>query len=412
MPDQRTILHIDMNAFFASVEQQANPELRGKPIAVVGGGGRTVITTSSYEARAKGVKTGMAIWEGKRVCPELIVVVGDNRKYTYTSGKINDIFQDYTPEVEAFSIDESWLDVTRSLGIFGSAETIAYQIKARIRDNFGITCSIGIAPNKLLAKLASDMQKPDGLTVIAPGDVARTLERMPINALCGVGRKMQRHLNMMSIYTCGELGRCDEGRLTRKFGIIGSRLKEMGQGIDHSPVVRFGEEEEVKSVGHSRTLEQDIDDPAEIRRFLLQLSEMVGSRARKYHVSGKTVRLYVRYADFFTSWGKQATLKNYINQSDEIYKAALSIIDTVKLAQPVRLLGVCLSNLKHQAEQLPLFEDERKKLFATQAMDKLNERFGGMAVTFGSLLADKNGAGNHVIPPSWRPDGIRNVDVK
>ena len=157
----RTIMHIDMNAFFASVEQQDNPALQGKPIAVVGGGGRTVITTSSYEARAFGVKTGMAIWEGKRVCPELIIVVGDNKKYTYTSTKINEIFRDYTPEVEAFSIDESWLDVTHSLGIFGSAVTIAYLIKARIKNSFGITCSIGIAPNKLLAKLASDMQKPD-----------------------------------------------------------------------------------------------------------------------------------------------------------------------------------------------------------------------------------------------------------
>jgi len=408
----RTILHIDMNAFFASVEQQANPELRGKPIAVVGGGGRTVITTSSYEARACGVKTGMAIWEGKRVCPELVIVVGDNRKYTYTSGKINEIFRDYTPEVEAFSIDESWLDVTHSLGIFGSAETIAYLIKARIRHSFGITCSVGIAPNKLLAKLASDMQKPDGLTAIAPEDVERVLERMPIKDLCGIGRRMERNLNMMSIYTCGELGRCEEARLTGKFGIIGSRLKLMGQGIDHSPVVPFGEEDEVKSVGHSKTLERDIDDPVEIRRFLLQLSEMVGSRARKYNVSGKTIHLYVRYADFFSSWGKQTTLKNHINQSDEIYKVALSILATVDLEQPVRLLGVCLSNLKHQAEQLPLFEEERKKLFATQAMDKVNDRFGSMAVTFGSLLKGRESAGSRVIPPSWRPDGIKNVDVK
>jgi DNA polymerase-4 len=412
MTKPRIILHVDMNAFFASVEQSANPALRGKPIAVVGGGGRTVITTSSYEARAKGVKTGMAIWEGKRVCPELIIVVGDNRKYTYTSTKINDIFRTYTPEVEAFSIDESWLDVTHSLGIFGSAVNIAYQIKARISHSFGITCSIGIAPNKLLAKLASDMQKPDGLTVIEPENVTQILERMPIKELCGIGRKMERHLNMMSIYTCGELGRCDEARLTRKFGIIGKRLKELGQGIDNSPVIQFGEEDDVKSVGHSRTLERDIYDPEDIRRFLLQLSEMVGSRARRYNVSGKTVHLYVRYADFFSSWGKQSTLKNYINLSDEIYKAALSILDSVELEQPVRLLGVTLSNLKHQAEQLPLFEEERKKLFATQAMDKINDRFGTMAVTFGSLLPGKEKAGSHVIPPSWRPDGVKNIDVQ
>ncbi len=408
----KTILHIDMNAFFASVEQQANPNLRGKPIAVVGGGGRTVITTSSYEARAKGVKTGMAIWEGKRVCPELIIVVGDNRKYTYTSTKINEIFRSYTPEVEAFSIDESWMDVTHSLGIFGSAVNIAYQIKARIRHSFGITCSIGIAPNKLLAKLASDMQKPDGLTIIEPDNVTRVLERMPIKELCGIGKKMERHLNMMSIYTCGDMGRCDEARLTRKFGIIGKRLKEMGQGIDRSPVIQFGEADDVKSVGHSRTLERDIDDPVEIRRLLLQLSEMVGSRARRYGVSGKTIHLYVRYADFFSSWGKQTTLKNYINQSDDIYKAAISILSTVELEQPVRLLGISLSNLKHQAEQLPLFAEDRRKLEATRAMDAVNQRFGDMVVTFGSLLPGKEKAGSHVIPPSWRPDGIKNVDVK
>ena len=408
----RIVLHIDMNAFFASVEQSANPELRCKPIAVVGGHGRTVITTSSYEARAKGVKTGMAIWEGKRACPELIIVVGDNKKYQHTSTKINEIFKDYTPEVEAFSIDESWLDVTHSLSIFGSAENIAYQIKARIKHQFDITCSIGVAPNKLLAKLASDMQKPDGLTVITPENVARTLERMPIQELCGVGKKMQRHLNIMSIYTCGELGRADEARLTRKFGIIGRRLKEMGQGIDNSPVVAFADENDVKSVGHSSTLERDISDPAEIRRFLLQLSEMVGSRARRYNVSGKTIHLYVRYADFFSSWGKQTTLKHYINLSDEIHRAALSILDTVELEQPVRLLGISLSNLKHQAEQLPLFEDERKKLFATQAMDAINDRFGRMSVTYGTLLPGKEKAGSHVIPPSWRPNGIKNVDVE
>ena len=412
MSDHRTILHIDMNAFFASVEQSANPELRGKPIAVVGGHGRTVITTSSYEARAKGVKTGMAIWEAKRTCPELIIVVGDNKKYTHTSTRINEIFRDYTPEVEAFSIDESWLDVTHSLSIFGTAENIAYLIKARIKHLFGITCSIGIAPNKLLAKLASDMHKPDGLTVIAPENVSRILERMPIKELCGIGKKMQRHLNLMSIYTCGELGRCEESRLTRKFGIIGTRLKEMGQGIDNSPVVRFGREDDVKSVGHSRTLERDIDDPAEIRKFLLQLSEMVGSRARRYNVSGKTIHLYVRYADFFSSWGKQTTLKQYINLSDEIYRAALGILSTVELDQPVRLLGISLSNLKHQAEQLPLFEEERKKLFATQAMDSINERFGRMSVTFGSLIPGKEKSGSHVIPPSWRPDGIKNVKVE
>ncbi len=409
---QRVILHIDMNAFFASVEQSANPALRGKPIAVVGSGGRTVITTCSYEARAFGVRTGMAVWEGKKLCPQMIVVVGDNRKYRHTSSRIVDIFRDYTPQVEVFSIDEAWMDVTGSIRLFDSAERIAYLIKSRIRHCFNITCSIGIAPNKLLAKLASDMQKPDGLTIITPEDVPRIMDRLPVRDLCGIGKKTAHQLTLMNITTCGQLGRCDEERLVRKFGITGVRLKEMGQGRDDSPVIPFGEEEEVKSVGHSSTLDRDIDDPQEIRRFLLRLSEMVGSRARRYNVSGRTVSLYVRYADFFSSFGRQMTLRNYINLSDEIYRAALSILDSVELEQPVRLMGVRLSNLRHQAEQLPLFEDERKRLLATQAMDQLNAKYGGVAVTFGSLIPGKEKAGSQVIPPSWRPDGIRNIDVE
>jgi DNA polymerase-4 len=291
-PKQRIVMHLDMNAFFASVEQAANPELQGRPIAVTGSGHRTIITTASYEARKFGVKTGMAVWEAKRHCPQLILVVGDNRKYTYTSSRIMEMIQEYTPEVEIFSIDEAFMDITHSLTMFDTPERIAYLLKARIMESFGITCSIGIAPNKLLAKLASDMQKPDGLTVIKPENVARVMERLPIQELCGIGKKMQRHLNMMSIYTCGELGRCDEARLTRKFGIIGKRLKQMGQGLDDSPVIPVGQEDDVKSVGHSMTLDRDIDRREDILRFLLQLSEMVGRRARRYGVAGRTVSLY------------------------------------------------------------------------------------------------------------------------
>lgn len=409
--EHRVCLHLDMNAFFASVEQQANPELQGKPIAVVGSAGRTVITTSSYEARAFGVKTGMAIWEAKRCCPQLIIVIGDNKKYTYTSSRIVQMMLDYTPLVEPFSIDEAWLDVTHSLSIFGTSERIAYLLKARIKESFGITCSIGIAPNKLLAKLASDMQKPDGLTIIRPEDVSRVLERMPINELCGIGKKMMRHLNMMSIYTCGELGRCEEERLTRKFGIIGKQLKMMGQGIDNSPVTPADETDEVKSVGHSMTLRKDIEKREDILKFLLQLSEMVGRRARRYGVSGKTVTLYVRYADFYSSFGKQNTIKSYINLSDDIYKVAIGILDTVELPQPIRQLGVRLSNLKYEAEQLSLFRDVQKKSDVIKAMDAVNDRFGSFKVTYGSLL-DTGEKGSHVISPAWRPDGIRNVDVQ
>lgn len=285
----RVIIHIDVNAFFASVEQQTNPALRGKPIAVIGSNGRTVITTASYEARKYGVKTGMTIWEGKKQCRDLILVVGDNRKYTYTSSRIVSMMQDYTPLVEVYSIDEAFLDVTYSLKyLYNAPERIAYLLKARIKESFGLTCSIGIAPNKLLAKLAGEMRKPDGLTVIRPEDVSRVMENLPVKDLCGIGGRMERRLNMLGIYTCGQLGRFPVKILHEKFGIIGERLAQMGKGIDDSPVVPAEEENEVKSVGHSMTLRQDLSDRADILKYLLQLSEMFGRRARRYSVSGKT----------------------------------------------------------------------------------------------------------------------------
>ena len=407
----RVIIHIDMNAFFASVEQQANPALRGKPIAVVGSSGRTVITTASYEARARGVKTGMAVWEARRSCPEIILVVGDNRKYTSTSSRIMAIFSDYTPLVEVFSIDEAFLDVSGSLTLFGSAERIACLIKARIFHIFGLTCSIGIAPNKLLAKLASDMKKPDGLTIIPDDGVGRIMERLPVGALCGIGRNTERQLALMSIYSCGELGRCDLQRLTRRFGIVGKRLQEMGQGVDESPVVPQSEDDQVKSVGHSMTLRHDVSCREDILRYLLQLAEMVGRRARRYRVSGRTVTLQIRFADFFSNIGRQDTLSNHINRSEDIYRAAIGILDTIELSQPVRLLGIRLTNLQHHTEQLSLFEEERRRSKMALAMDAVNDRFGDFSVMFASLL-ETDEKGSHVISPAWRPDGIRCVDVR
>jgi len=406
---QRIILHIDMNAFFASVEQQANPELRGKPIAVIGAAKRTVITTCSYEARAFGVKTGMNAWEARQLCPQLIFVVGNNRKYTYTSTQIINIMREYTPQVEVFSIDEAFLDVTGSLALFGSPERIAHLIKARIRHQFGLTCSIGIAPNKLLAKLASDMQKPDGLTILTPEKVPEVLERVPIRDLCGIGAKTGKQLAALGIRTCGELGRFPVQILKRKFGVTGVRLSEMGRGVDDAPVVPEAEAEEVKSVGHSTTLDRDISDPGEIRMYLLQLSEMVGRRARRYQVAGKTVTVTVRYPDF-TTFSRQESRPGHTNNSDEIFQAALKILEGIELEQPVRLLGVKISNLRQQQEQLPLLAEDRKKALLANAMDQVNNRFGEFSVTFGSLLGNEGGA--KVISPAWKPEGVRNVDVE
>ena len=409
MESERIILHIDMNAFFASVEQQSNPELRGKPIAVIGAAKRTIITTCSYEARAFGVKTGMNSWQARQVCPDLIFVVGNNRKYTYTSTQIIMIMREYTPLVEVFSIDEAFLDVTGSLSLFGSAERISHLIKARIKEQFGLTCSVGIAPNKLLAKLASDMQKPDGLTIIAKDRIAQVLERVPIQDLCGIGAKMHQQLSKFGIKTCGELGRFPVEVLKRNFGITGERLHYMGLGIDDSPVVPDEEAEEVKSVGHSTTLDKDITERQDILRYLLQLSEMVGRRARKYKVAGRTLTLTVRYADF-TTFSRQQSGSCHTNNSEDIYKAAVQILQGIELTQPIRLLGVKISSLSSHTEQLPLFPAELKKALIAGAMDEVNNRFGDFAVTFGSLLG--RDSGSKVISPAWRPEGVRNVDVE
>jgi DNA polymerase-4 len=409
--DDRIIMHVDMNAFFASVEQQRDPSLKGKPVAVVGSSKRTIVTTCSYEARAFGVRTGMALWEAKRCCPELIMVVGKNREYAAISSKIMALMFDYTPLVETFSIDEAFLDISGSMSLFGTPENIACLLKSGIKEQFGLTCSIGIAPNKLLAKLASDMQKPDGLTVIPPDHVSAIMEKTPIRDLCGIGKKTEKSLAMLGIRTCGELGRFPVKILRQKFGIIGDHLHRMGLGLDDSPVVPPEESDQVKSVGHSMTLEHDVEKREEILKHLLRLAEMVGRRMRRYGVTGKTVSLSVRYADFYTNFSRQLTLPDHTNLSDEIYRGAIALLDSVELSQPVRLLGIKLANLRHQEEQLSLFSGETKKSDLARAMDQVNSRFGEFSVTYGSLLDDNERRGSSVISPAWRPSGIRKVEV-
>ncbi|MBE9486664.1 MAG: DNA polymerase IV [Chloroflexi bacterium] len=403
----RIIMHIDMNAFFAAVEQQSNPALRGVPVAVVGSQQRTIILTCSYEARAYGVKTGMTLYEARRKCPQLQLVAANNRLYAHVSAQIIRIFQDYTPLVEVFSVDEAFLDVSGSLGLFGSVRRIAYLIKSRIKIHLGLTCSVGIASNKLLAKLASEMHKPDGLTLIPPESVADLLKELPVGEICGIGRKTAGKLNRLGIFTCGQLGRYPVAKLKAQFGIVGERLALMGRGIDHSPVLSPEQEAEVKTVGHSMTLKQDISARDEIARFLLQLSEMVGRRARRYGVSGRTVTLTVRYADFST-FSRQQIQAEPICRSEELYQAALRILDRLLLTQPVRLLGVRLSNLQDRDQQLLLLPEERRRRQLTEALDQVNDRHGEFSVMSGSLLEVK-GKGSHVISPAWRPAGIRNV---
>ncbi len=405
----KTIMHIDMNAFFASVEQQVNPTLRGKPIAVIGSNERTVITTASYEARAYGVKTGMTKYEARRLCPHIILVAGDTSRYTDTCRRLVEIYRQYTPIVEVYSVDEAFLDVTGSIPLFGSAEIIAGNIKSDIRKNLGrLTCSIGIAPNKLLAKLGSDMKKPDGLVIIQQGDIGRLLEHLPVRELWGIGPRLEMHLAAMGIKTCGELGRASVHVLKNRFGVIGERLKLMAQGIDDSPVIPLEHEADAKSVGHSLTLDRDLCDMETLERHILQLSEMVGRRLRGGGYAGRTVALTLRYPDF-TTFTRRSTVGMYMNTSINIYITAKEILNTIRLQQPIRLIGVSVCNLTKNTVQIPLFSTDRIKQAATQTMDTINDRYGDFCITWGTLIERYHHKG--VISPAWRPDGVKCVNL-
>lgn len=406
---ERCVLHLDMDAFFAQVEQASNPALRGKPIAVVGSKKRTVIVTSSYEARKKGVKTAMTIGEGIRACPELILVPGNNRKYIDTSVKIIKILKEFSPAVEVFSIDEAFVDLTGSLRLFGGAEAIGRLIKEKIREELNLTCSVGIAPNKLIAKLASDMRKPDGLVIVTEGEVAALLEELPIEDICGIGKKMGKKLRTLGIETMGQLGRYPAKILKEKFGIIGERLHYMGLGIDESPVVPLGDEDPAKSIGHSMTFPADVEEREEMNRYLLLLSGKVGRRARRHGCSGRTVSLYVRFSDF-TGIGKRQTLDNPVNLDFDIYCAASKILDTIEIEKPVRLLGVGITNLTYTGKQFPLFTGERKEFLLTNAVDSVKDIYGEEALTYATVTQRQIEAG--VISPAWRPHGPRRVDPK
>jgi len=382
--DDRLILHIDMDAFFISVEQRDDPSLRGKPAAVCGSLSRSVVTSATYEARPYGIRAGMSTQEAKRRCPQVILVKGNHSKYTETAARIFSLLKDYTPRLEVASIDEAYLDITQSLLLFKSPFHIAQSIKDRILQREQLTCSIGIAPNKLLAKLGSRLKKPDGLTVIQKDEVERILEDLPVSSLYGIGPKLEEELKSIGIVTCGQLGRFPASFLNKRFGAIGERLHEMGLGRDDSPVVPFDEEEDAKSISHSVTLEEDTSDPSLLRKVLLQLSEKASRRMRREGFYGKRITLTVRYSDFYT-FSKQKTLSQLVNSGNEIFLQALEIFESISHPKPIRLLGVGVSLLKKEWCQLDLFEKREKKDNLLKAMDRINERFGDWTLTWAGL---------------------------
>ena len=404
----KIIACVDMDAFFASVEQRDNPALRGKPVAVTGAGERTVITTSSYEARSYGVKTGMTPQQAKKLCPHLCLVTGNNSKYIQACKRLEEICLRFTPDIEIYSIDEVFLDITGSHHLLGGPENVARAIKDTVRNELKISCTVGMGPNVLIAKLASDLAKPDGLRWIDEDAVPSALETLPVKKLWGIGPHTEEKLRAMGITTCGALGRASLRLLVKTFGTTGEHLKDMGNGKLDRPIGVVPAEP--KSIGHSTTLPKDIWERNEITGCLLRLSEKVGRRARRHGHQGRRVTLTVRYRDFKT-FTKQITLPAPTNDTGEIYRSAVAILDSIRLRESIRLLGISLSNLETDGGQMPLFpEDGREKRAAlAKAVDTVNDKFGEHTITLASTITRQEGPG--VISPAWRPCGVRKSDV-
>ena len=402
----RTIMHMDMDAFFASVEELANPALRGKPVVVAGPGERSIITTSSYPARKFGIRTGMTVRQAKALCRNIVVIKSDYRKYSDASQKVMTVLESFTPEVHTTSVDEAFLDVTTLVNTFDTPLHLGQEVKRRVKSETGLTCSVGIAKNWLLAKLASGMNKPDGLTVLEPGKVKALLEGTPVEKLCGIGPVTTRTLNEMGIRTCGQLGRYPADLLRMRFGTYGTKLSGMGRG-EEGIYQNQGRSDRssAKSIGHSVTLPHDLTDRLSMRKVLQTLAEMVGRRARRHHCRGKTLTLTWRYDDFSTRTHR-STLASPICLTEEIYQTSKRLLDNIDIQRPVRLLGISLSDLSFEAFTASLFPEETRKEEVQKTLDGINDRFGEFTLAYGDTIPDLRT--QKVISPSWRSKGIKN----
>lgn len=376
----RQIIHVDMNAFFASCHQAENPQCRGKPLLVAGDPQKRhgIILTASYEARRFGVKTAMSVWQARKLCPQATFIRPDHTLYRAYSEKILAIMKSYTPLVEPFSIDEAWLDVTGSGRLFGSIEEIGREIQSRILNELGICCSVGLSANKFLAKMASERQKPNGFTLLWPKDIPDLLWPLPVEEMVGVGRKLSPALREMGVETVGQLAAMPVRLLISRFGVVGEALQRLANGLDDSPVDP-SVFDTVKSVGHSLTLPQDINDPEDVACVLLNLSEKVGRRLRRGGYAARTVTLTVKDQNF-ASATRSRTLYEATCLTEVIYATALDIYRTqFDPWRKVRLLGVSVSNLHTDDTgcQLSLWDESSEKLDAlTRTTDKIRDRFG------------------------------------
>ncbi len=383
----KVILHVDMNSFYASVEVAYDPSLQGKPLAIAGNveERKGIIVTCSYEARAFGVKTTMPLWEAKRKCPNLIVRKPNFERYRRASLAMFDILRTYTDLVEPVSIDEGYMDIT---GCYekGSPIEIATSIQETLKKTLLLPCSIGIAPNKFLAKMASDMKKPLGITVLRKRDVPIILWPMPVGEMHGVGSKTAEKLATINIHTIGDLAKGNDIQLKQLLGINGERIKQRANGIDNR-LVDPDAISEFKSIGNSTTLPYDSTDEEELLGVIKRLSNSVGARIRRKDMLSNNVQLMVRYADRKTVT-RSRKLDNPIDQDEEIYKAAKRLWTKHWNGEPIRLLGVTAQELVEKQEafkQLDLFsyEKEAKKEPLLKVIDELKGKYGDEIVLKG-----------------------------
>ena len=391
----RAILLADMNSFFASVHQALDPELQGKAVIVAGDPEKRhgIVLAASFEAKKRGIKTGMGVWEARQRCPEGIFIKPQYHLYVDFSSRVLQIMGDFTPLVEPFSIDEAFMDVTGSQKLFGSPVEIAKQLKERIRREIGITCSIGIGHNKLLAKMAAGLQKPDGLTVITRENIPHLLWPLPVRELFGVGPRYEQHLHKLNIYTIGDLARYPAAILKKKIGLYGEILWLTDYGIDSSPVDPDSLNR-VKSIGQQITLPRDYKGN-EIKVVILELADLVAHRVRAGGYLGRTVSLTLKDTNF--CWlSRMQTLKRPTDLAADISAAAFDLLQKHWSPHwPVRMVGVSLANLfPSQLEQTELFGNRKKLRGIEKACDQVRERYGRTAVFRAVSL--KEGCQEHV----------------
>lgn len=380
----KRIMHVDMDAFYASIEQRDHAEYRGKPLIVGGIGSRGVVATASYEARAFGVHSAMPIVRARERCPQGIFVKPNHKLYQAISQQIFTIFKEFSPVVEPLAIDEAFMDVSGMERLVPDWRQYALQLKQRVKAETGLVASVGIAPNKFLAKLASDMKKPDGLVIIRQEDARAILHDLPVRALWGVGGKTAEVLYSMGLRTAGQIADTDATTLAKHIGVLAYQIVDLANGRDEREV---NSDRAVQSIGNESTFEEDLLTREEVERNLLALAEKVGWRLRTAGCAARTVTVKIRFASFATIT-RSMTLAEPTHFDEEIYRAAEALYCGCKTKETIRLLGVVGSNLS-SCVQPSLFEEERDKAVLYQAVDALKARFGEKIITKAKLLACK-----------------------